>query len=59
MEASFIMVVRVEIPIVHDHLDYCFKIKEKEGNITRGELFSSSLYVTPNVLTSHMSYKTL
>ena len=53
------MVVRVEIPIVHDHLDYCFKIKEKEGNITRGELFSSSLYVTPNVLTSHMSYKTL
>ena len=59
MEASFILVVRVETPIVHDHLDYCFKIKKKEGNIIRGELFSSPFHVTPNVPTSHMSYKTL
>ena len=59
MAASFILVVRVETPIVYDHLDYCFKIKEKEGNITRGELFSSSLHITPNVPASHMSYKSL
>jgi len=29
-ETTFIMVVLVKTPIVYDHLDYSFKIKEKE-----------------------------
>ena len=33
------MVVLVETLIVHDHLDYCFKFKEKEGKIWRGSYF--------------------
>ena len=57
MDTTFTMVVLVETPIVHDHLDYSSKIKEKEGSIRRGELFSSSssLHVTPNVPTIKLS----
>ena len=55
METTFTLVVLVETPIVHDHLDYCSKIKEKEGSIRRWELFSSSLNVTPYVHTIKLS----
>ena len=48
MKTTFIMVVLVEIPIVHDHLDYRFKIRRKRETYEEGNHFLVFFHVTPN-----------